>query len=328
MTSATLQDGFGRRIEYLRLSVTDRCDLRCSYCLPTRFRGFADPADWLTFDEVERVVGAFTRLGVSRVRLTGGEPLVRPWLPDLAARLARLPGLTDLSLSSNCTRMATLADDLYRAGIRRLNLSLDSLRADTFRQVTGGDLDKVLRGIAAAKRAGFSPIKVNTVVMRGVNDDELEAIIDFCAVHGFTLRLIETMPMGETGRLAHGQYLDLQEVRRRLAQRYELIPDVVPGGGPARYVRLGGTDIRIGFITPISQHFCETCNRVRLTVEGVLHLCLGQEHSVALRPLLRGGVSDDELEARLREAINTKPERHEFLERPTQTVRVMALTGG
>lgn len=328
MTSATLQDSFGRRIEYLRLSVTDRCDLRCNYCLPTRFRGFADPADWLTFDEVERVVGAFTRLGVSRVRLTGGEPLVRPGLPDLAARLARLPGLTDLSLSSNCTRMAALAEDLYRAGIRRLNLSLDSLRADVFRQITGGDLDKVLRGIAAGRRAGFSPIKVNTVVMRGVNDDELEAIIDFCAAHGFTLRLIETMPMGETGRLAHGQYLDLQEVRRRLAQRYELIPDVVPGGGPARYVRLGGTDIRIGFITPISQHFCETCNRVRLTVEGVLHLCLGQEHSVPLRPLLRRGVSDEELEARLREAINSKPERHEFVEQPTNTIRVMALTGG
>lgn len=328
MTNTRLQDGFGRRIEYLRLSVTDRCDLRCSYCLPARFHDFADPADWLTFEEIERVVGAFTRLGVSRVRLTGGEPLVRPGLPGLAARLARLPGLADLSLSSNCTRMHELAADLYRAGIRRLNVSLDSLRPETFRQVTGGDLEKVLRGIAAAKNAGFSPIKINTVVMRGVNDDELEAIIDYCAVQGFTLRLIETMPMGETGRAACNQYLDLQEVHRRLQQHYELIPDVMPGGGPARYVRLGGTDIRIGFITPISQHFCETCNRVRLTVEGVLHLCLGQEHSYPLRPLLRDGVTDAELEARLRQAIASKPERHEFRERPEQTVRIMALTGG
>jgi cyclic pyranopterin phosphate synthase len=328
MTEQVLEDRFGRRIDYLRVSVTDRCDLRCTYCLPAGFHGFANTADWLSFEEIDRLVGTFTRLGVSRVRLTGGEPLVRPGLPDLAARLARLPGLNDLSLSSNCTRMDVMAEALYRAGVRRLNVSLDSLRPETFRQITGGDLSRVLRGIAAARAAGLAPIKINTVVMRGVNDDEIEPIIDYCARNGFTLRLIETMPMGDTGRAAQGNYLDLQEVRRHLAQRYDLVPDVVPGGGPARYVRLGGTDIRIGFITPLSQHFCATCNRVRLTVEGVLHLCLGQEHSVPFRPLLRGGVSDEELESRLREAINNKPERHEFVEHPSRTVRVMALTGG
>jgi cyclic pyranopterin phosphate synthase len=224
--------------------------------------------------------------------------------------------------------MDAFAEPLYRAGVRRLNVSLDSLRPDTFRQITGGDLARVLRGIDAARAVGLAPIKINTVVMRDVNDDEIEAIIDYCARNGFTLRLIETMPMGDTGRAAHGRFLDLQEVRHRLAERYELIPDVVPGGGPARYVRLGVTDIRIGFITPLSQHFCATCNRVRLTVEGVLHLCLGQEHSVHLRPLLRGGVSDEELEAQLCEAIDTKPERHEFVEQPLKTDRVMALTGG
>lgn len=322
-------DAFGRRIEYLRLSVTDRCDLRCSYCLPKGFNDFEEPADWLTFDEIERVVAAFTALGVYRVRLTGGEPLVRRGIAELAGRLSALAGLADLSLSSNCTRMEKLARPLVQAGVRRLNVSLDSLRPDRFAAITGGGrLDKVLRGIEAAAEAGFAPIKVNTVALSGVNEDEIGDILAFCAERGFTLRLIETMPMGETGREATSRYLDLQTVRRQLEQHYDLIPDLMPGGGPARYYRLAGTETRIGFITPISQHFCDTCNRVRLTVDGSLYMCLGQEHRYELRPLLRAGATATDLVAHLRQAVTLKPQRHEFREKPGQVVRFMAMTGG
>jgi cyclic pyranopterin phosphate synthase len=324
-----LTDAFGRRIEYLRLSVTDRCDLRCSYCLPKGFNDFEEPADWLAFDEIERVVAAFTALGVYRVRLTGGEPLVRRGIAELAGRLSALAGLADLSLSSNCTRMEKLARPLVQAGVRRLNVSLDSLRPDRFAAITGGGrLDKVLRGIEAAAEAGFAPIKVNTVALSGVNEDEIGDILAFCAERGFTLRLIETMPMGETGREATSRYLDLQTVRRQLEQHYDLIPDLMPGGGPARYYRLAGTETRIGFITPISQHFCDTCNRVRLTVDGSLYMCLGQEHRYELRPLLRAGATATDLVAHLRQAVTLKPQRHEFREKPGQVVRFMAMTGG
>ena len=328
MSHPSLTDPFGRRIDYLRLSVTDRCDLRCGYCLPKGFKGFEEPEHWLTFAEVERVVAAFTALGVRRVRLTGGEPLMRRHLPELAARLSALPGLEDLSLSSNCTQMEALAEPLKRAGVRRLNVSLDSLRPEVFREITGGDLDRVLRGIAAAYEAGMNPIRVNAVVMRGVNDGEIEDLLDYCATRGFTLRLIETMPMGATGQTVASAFGDLGPIKQRLEQRFELIPDILPGGGPARYYRVGGTETRIGFITPISQHFCETCNRVRLTVDGTLYLCLGQDHSYPLRPLLREGIGDAELIEHLRRAIALKPERHEFRERPEQVVRFMSMTGG
>ncbi len=323
-----LVDRFGRVIEYVRVSVTDRCDLRCFYCLPQGFHDFEEPEQWLTFEEIERVVGAFTRLGVSRIRLTGGEPLVRRGLPDLAGRLSALPGLDDLSLSTNATQLARHARDLRAAGVSRINVSLDSLDAERFRKITHGSLEKVLGGLMAAKEAGFSPIKINMVAMKGLNEDEIDDMVAFCAEHGFTLRLIETMPMGDTGRRASDHYLDLQVVRRRLEARHELIPGVMPGGGPARYVKVAGTDLTIGFITPISQHFCESCNRVRLAVDGTLYMCLGQEHTFSLRPMLREGASDAELEQAIRDAIEIKPERHEFREQPAKLVRLMARTGG
>ena len=323
-----LQDPFGRRIEYVRLSVTDRCDLRCSYCMPKGFKGFQEPDEWLRFDEIERVIAAFARLGVRRVRLTGGEPLTRRDLPVLAERLARLPGIEDLSLSTNATRLAKQAHALREAGVSRLNVSLDTLHPERFKTLTGGRLDKVLAGLEAAKAAGFAPIKINMVVMRQVNEDEIEDMVEFCLEHGFTLRFIETMPVGDTGREASARYLDLQTVRARLAERYELLPGMMPGGGPARYVQIAGTDLRIGFITPISQHFCETCNRVRLAADGTLYLCLGQEDRFELRPLLRAGINDADLEAALRAAIARKPERHEFREKPEKVVRFMSMTGG
>ncbi|NIR97254.1 MAG: GTP 3',8-cyclase MoaA, partial [Gammaproteobacteria bacterium] len=255
--------------------------------------------------------------------------LVRKELPQLAARLRSLPGLDDLSLSTNAVRLAREARPLKDAGITRINVSLDSLRPECYREITGGGkLEKVLAGLAAARAAGFSPIKINMVVMTGVNDDEVESMVDFCVEQGFTLRLIETMPVGDTGRAASTHYADLREVERRLAERFDLIPSVMPGGGPARYVQVGGTDLRIGFITPISQHFCATCNRVRLAVDGTLYLCLGQDHRFEFRPLLRGGASDAELEDAIRHAIALKPERHEFREKPTHVVRFMSATGG
>jgi len=323
-----LIDPFGRSIEYVRLSVTDRCDLRCSYCIPKGFKGFEEPDHWLTFDEIERVIGIFGKLGVKRIRLTGGEPLVRKDMPILSARLAALPGIEDLSLSTNATRLDKHAAELKAAGVSRINVSLDTLRPERFKEITQGKLDKVMAGLMAAKQAGLNPIKINMVVMAGVNDDEVEDMVEFCLEHGFTLRFIETMPMGDTGRLASTHYVDLQTVKQRLAERFELLPGVMPGGGPARYVQVAGTDLKIGFITPISQHFCETCNRVRLSADGTLYLCLGQNDNVELRPLLRAGISDAGLEQAIIDAIAIKPERHEFNERPEQVVRFMSLTGG
>jgi len=323
-----LIDPFGRTIEYLRLSVTDRCDLRCFYCMPKGFHDFEEPEHWLSFDEIERVVRAFAQLGTRRVRITGGEPLVRKDLPELAARLHKLPGIEDLSLSTNGVQLARHAQALHDGGVRRLNVSLDTVNPERFREITGGKLEKVLDGLKAAKQAGFAPIKINMVVMKGVNEDDVEAMVDFCVAHDFTLRFIETMPMGDTGRDAADHFVDLREIRTRLERRFELIPGVMPGGGPARYVQMAGTELRIGFITPLSQHFCETCNRVRLSVDGTLYLCLGQDHKFELRPLLRAGISDTELQDAIRQAIALKPERHEFREKPEQVVRFMSMTGG
>ncbi len=324
-----LVDPWQRRIEYVRLSVTDRCDLRCRYCLPQGFQDFEEPDHWLSFDEIERVMRAFTELGVRRIRLTGGEPLSRGRLPELAQRLTCLPGLEDLSLSTNATRLRKYAVALKAAGVKRLNVSLDSLNPQRFAEITGGgELHKVLDGLAAAKEAGFAPIKINMVVMKGVNDDEVEAIVDYCIEQDFTLRFIETMPVGDTGRSASEQYLDLREVRQRLERKYALLPATMAGGGPARYVRVAGTDLRIGFITPISQHFCETCNRVRLTVDGTIYTCLGQDDKLELRPLLRAGADQEQLRAAIREAIARKPERHEFTTQPEKVIRFMSYTGG
>ena len=326
--STRLTDPFGRSVEYIRLSVTDRCDLRCFYCLPGDYRDFSEPEEWLSFEEIERLIGAFVASGVRRVRITGGEPLVRKNLPLLAGNLARIPGLLDLSLSTNAVSLGRQAEKLKSAGISRINVSLDTLRADRFKDITRGNLNKVIDGLMAAKRAGFSPIKINMVIMKGINDDEVEDMIEFCIEHDFTLRFIETMPMGDTGRNAASYFLSLQDVKNRLAERYELIPGVMPGGGPARYVQVAGSQLRIGFITPISQHFCETCNRVRLAVDGTLYLCLGQEHKFEFRPLLRDGISDAELLDAVQYAITLKPERHEFNDKPQQVVRFMAKTGG
>ncbi|MGQ5525490.1 GTP 3',8-cyclase MoaA [Chitinimonas sp. PSY-7] len=323
-----LIDRYGRRIDYLRLSVTDRCDLRCTYCMPKGFNGFEEPEHWLSFDEIERVVAAFARLGVGRVRLTGGEPLLRRDLPVLAARLSRLPGMADLSLSTNATQLGRHAGALKQAGVNRLNISLDSLQSERIATIAGRDvLSDVLAGLAAAQAEGFQPIKLNMVVQPGVNDDEIEAMVRFSMEHRFILRLIETMPIGTTGQ--QSGFLDLQQVLKSLSRQFDLVPSATElGGGPARYWQSRDGEFTLGAITPISQHFCATCNRVRLSVDGTLYLCLGQNDKLALRPLLRSGASDEELEQAIRDAISLKPERHEFREQPSKVIRFMSATGG
>ncbi len=322
-----LLDGFGRRVDYLRLSVTDRCDLRCSYCMPEGFKGYEEPGHWLSFDEIERLLGVFARVGLRRVRLTGGEPLLRKNLPDLARRLAALPGIDDLSLSTNGTQLAKFAAPLRQAGVTRLNVSLDSLERERFQSICRRDaLPQVIDGLEVARSEGFRSIKINMVALAGTTDAEIDAMVAYCMERRFVLRLIETMPMGETGRSAG--FLDLRPVRERLRERFGLIDGVVPGGGPARYLVAPDGSFQIGFITPISQHFCETCNRVRLSVDGSLHLCLGQNDSVDFRMPLRSGCTDAGLEEMLRAALHAKPWRHEFCERPQQIIRVMSSTGG
>lgn len=321
-----LVDRFGRRIEYLRLSVTDRCDLRCAYCIPEGFKGFEEPEHWLSFDEIERLMGLFAGLGLKRLRLTGGEPLLRRNIVELSRRLAGIHGIEDLSISTNATQLADMATDLKAAGVTRLNVSLDSLRPEGVEKINGRPvLDKILAGLNAGRDAGFKPIKVNMVAMRE-NADEIDDIVAYCMDKGFVLRLIEVMPMGDTARKMG--YVDLQPVKAQLKERFGLVDTVMPGGGPARYLGTPDGRFTVGFITPISQHFCETCNRVRLTVDGILHLCLGQEERMDFRGLMRGGATDKEITEAIRLAIDLKPERHEFVEAPQKLVRFMSMTGG
>jgi cyclic pyranopterin phosphate synthase len=326
--ASRLLDRFGRELNYLRVSVTDKCDLRCSYCMPKGFHGFEEPDNWLTFAEIERVVAAFGRLGVARVRLTGGEPLLRRNLAQLVERFASHKEIRDISLSTNATQLHKHAQALYQAGVRRINVSLDSLDKACMANITGRDsFASIMTGLQAGKEAGFKPIKLNMVVMGGVNEHEVPRMAEFCFKEGFILRLIEAMPMGSTGQ--NSQYRDIGPIREQLVRQLDLIPAAEElGGGPARYWTSRDGQATIGFISPISQHFCATCNRVRLAVDGTLYMCLGQEEKFELRPLLRAGISDAELEHAIQLAIELKPERHEFSTQPHKIIRFMSQTGG
>ena len=325
---AELIDPFGRRVEYLRLSVTDRCDFRCFYCIPKGFKDFTESDKLLRLEEVVRLIRVFSELGVDKVRLTGGEPLVRRDIVEMVSRIGALPGITDLSMSTNASQLAKHAVALKEAGIGRINVSLDTLKPDLFKEITQGDLGQVIKGLMAARDADLHPIKINMVVMKDRNLAEVGDMVDFCLQNRFTLRFIETMPVGVSGQKARDSYVSLDEVRRILEQRFEFEPSRMKGAGPAKYLRVKGQRLKIGFITPMSQHFCESCNRVRLSSEGTLYLCLGQQDKLELRPLLRQGATDDELVAAILEAIARKPEKHEFNTRPEQVVRVMSMTGG
>ena len=316
---AELIDPFNRKIEYLRVSVTDKCNYRCGYCMPPEgVHPEGRHTEYLDADEIERIVRAFAELGVKKIRLTGGEPLIRKDLPEIVRRIGRINGIIDLALSTNAHHLARHAQQLAADGLKRINVSLDSLKPERFAAITrGGDLNKVLAGIEAAQKAGLNPVKINMVVMKGTNDDEIEAMVDFAREQGVQVRFIETMPIGSAGIRIMDQHYPMDKILARVREHVgdELIPLTNRShDGPARNFRLGASDTTLGVISAVSQHFCETCNRVRLTARGVLALCLGQEDSVNLRDPLRDGISDEALKQRIIEAIAQKPERHFFNE--------------
>ncbi len=327
-------DPFGRPISYLRVSVTDRCDLRCVYCMAENM-SFLPKKDLLSLEELDRVCSAFVELGVRKLRVTGGEPLVRRNIMELFTSLGRhltTGALDELTLTTNGTQLPAYAEPLAAAGVKRINISLDSLDPGRFKTITRwGSHTQVMDGIRAAKAAGLK-VKINIVAMRDVNEDEFDAFVAWCGQEGFDLVFIETMPMGEIDGDRTEQYLPLSLVRARLARRWTLDPIADTTGGPARYTRCRETGGRVGFITPMTHNFCETCNRVRLTCTGTLYMCLGQDDAADLRAPLRASESNSLLMRAIREAIGRKPKGHDFIidrhhQRPA-VARHMNVTGG
>lgn len=332
MTSSTqLIDRFGRKVDYIRLSITDRCDFRCVYCMGEDME-FLPREDILTLEECERLVRTFVGLGVSKVRITGGEPLVRRNAIELFQDIGRLPGLRELVLTTNGSQLPQHADALRAAGVKRVNISLDSLNADTFRRITRvGDLNKVLQGIAAAAAAGFDNVKLNTVLMRGVNDHEAEQLVQFAIDGDMDIAFIEEMPLGSVDHQRQTTWISNDETLTRLQQQFNLVSSAETTGGPAKYWRILGTQTKVGFISPHSHNFCESCNRVRITCKGELFLCLGQDDKVDLMPLLRNFPADDEpLRQAILASMQVKPQGHDFDLRRAEpaVVRFMSVTGG
>jgi cyclic pyranopterin phosphate synthase len=331
---SAMVDSFGRHITYLRVSVTDRCDFRCVYCMAENMT-FLPKAGLLTLEELDRLCSAFIAKGVRKLRLTGGEPLVRKnilWLFEALSRHIESGALEELTLTTNGSQLAKYADELARFRVRRINVSVDTLDPKKFQQITRwGDLAKVLDGIKAARKAGLH-VKINMVALKDANEDEIESMLRWCHGEGMDLTLIETMPLGEIDADRTGQYLPLSVVRARLMDRFTLEDIPYRTGGPARYVRVRETGGRLGFITPLTHNFCESCNRVRVTCTGTLYMCLGQEDAADLRAPLRASRSNELLSAAIDEAIGRKPKGHDFvIDRRAQkpaVARHMSLTGG
>jgi cyclic pyranopterin phosphate synthase len=328
----TLHDSFARKVDYLRLSVTDRCDFRCVYCMAEEMT-FLPRQQILSLEELEQVAASFVALGTRKIRLTGGEPLVRSGIVGLCERIAALPGLQELCMTTNGSQLGKLAQPLFDAGVKRLNISLDSLDAARFRELTRtGDLAKVIEGIDAANAAGFRHTKLNCVVMQGRNDDEIVDLVAFAIDRGLDISFIEEMPLGAISEHSRAEaFYSSDQVRARIAERYELLPSADSTHGPSRYWRTPeAPSTRIGFISPHSHNFCATCNRVRLTVEGRLLLCLGNEHSADLKSVLRDHPGDPErLQDAIVQAMQLKPWSHTFsLDDDVQVVRFMNMTGG
>jgi cyclic pyranopterin phosphate synthase len=331
---APMIDPFGRAISYLRVSVTDRCDFRCVYCMAENMT-FLPKADLLSLEELDRLCSAFVAKGVRKLRLTGGEPLVRRGIMTLFQSLSRhlaAGALDELTLTTNGSQLPKYAAELAACGVKRINVSLDTLDADKFRAITRwGELDKVLAGIDAAQAAGLH-VKINAVALKGVNEDEIPSLIEWAHGRGMDLTVIEVMPLGDVGEQRLDQYLPLSMVRARLAERFTLDEIDHRTGGPARYVRIEETGGRLGFITPLTHNFCESCNRVRLTCTGTLYMCLGQEDAADLRTPLRASEGNDLLYAAVDAAITRKPKGHDFVidrrhKRPA-LARHMSVTGG
>ncbi|MGE6741905.1 GTP 3',8-cyclase MoaA [Allorhizobium pseudoryzae] len=326
-------DPFGRAVTYLRVSVTDRCDFRCTYCMAENMT-FLPKKDLLTLEELDRLCSAFIAKGVRKLRLTGGEPLVRKNIMFLVRALGRhieAGRLEELTLTTNGSQLARYADELYACGVRRINVSLDTLNADKFQAITRwGNFDKVMEGIEAAQKAGLK-IKLNAVALKGFNDHEIPEMLRFAHGRGMDLTVIETMPMGEIDEDRTDQYMPLSELRQNLEQQFTLTEIPYKTGGPARYVEVKETGGRLGFITPMTHNFCESCNRVRLTCTGTLYMCLGQNDAADLRTALRASPDDGYLSAAIDEAITRKPKGHDFIidrnNRPA-VARHMSVTGG
>ena len=328
-----LIDGFGRTVTYLRVSVTDRCDLRCVYCMAEHMT-FLPKAEVLSLEELDRIASAFVSLGVRKLRLTGGEPLMRKGFMELVLGLSRhlkTGALDELTLTTNGTRLAEFAPDLARHGVRRVNVSMDTLKPDLFRKLTrGGDIAKVIAGIEAAQAAGIA-VKVNAVALADSNAAELPDLIAWAHARGADMTLIEAMPMGEVDVDRTDEFLSLKEVRRELESFWTLTDSSHATGGPARYVTVEETGGRLGFITPLSHNFCEACNRVRLTCTGTLHTCLGREDASDLRAVIRAGANDAELIDAIRLAVDAKPQGHDFQiarNAAPSVSRHMSTTGG
>ena len=327
----SLVDKFGRTVDYDRLSVTDRCDFRCVYCM-TEDMTFLPRKQILSLEEIYEIALAFTELGVKKIRLTGGEPMVRSDVMSLIGKLGSLPGLEELLLTTNGAQLDKYALPLKEAGLSRINISIDSLDAERFRRISRvGKLEKVLAGIDAAREAGFDRIKLNSVIMRGYNEDEVIPLTDYALSRDIDIAFIEEMPLGEASDHSREETTCSNEwVRGQIEQKYRLINSTAKTAGPSRYVQVVGKKSRIGFISPVSHNFCEDCNRVRVTVEGRLLLCLGNEHSVDLREVLRDGASThDDLKEAIIKSMDLKPERHYFYDKEhAQPVRLMNMTGG
>jgi cyclic pyranopterin phosphate synthase len=329
-----MQDTFGRSITYLRVSVTDRCDFRCFYCMPESM-DFLPRADLLSFEELDQVCTRFVERGVTKLRLTGGEPLVRRGILDFIKHFSRhleTGALKELTLTTNGSQLAKHALDLKACGIERINVSLDTLDAAKFSEITRrGRIEDVLAGLDAAQKAGLK-VKINTVALKQFNESELSAMVKWCGERGFDLTLIETMPLGDIGGDRTDHYLNLDAVRTELSHDWTLTPSTHNTNGPSRYVDVKKTGQRIGFITPLSEHFCDSCNRMRLTCTGTLYMCLGQDSSVDLRGALRGDASLNSLNAAMDQALTLKPKGHEFVIAPGQggptLKRHMSVTGG
>ena len=322
-----LSDSFQRPIDYLRISVTDRCNLRCVYCMPAEGIDLLAHEDVLSYEEIYRVATAAAELGIKKVRITGGEPLVRIGLSSLIEMLAQIDAIDDIALTTNGILLARYADELKAAGLRRVNISLDTLKPDKFRLITrGGDLDDVLEGIEAASIAGLNPIKINVVVMAGSNDDELTDFACKTADDGWHVRFIEHMPFNS--EMASSSFVSVNEVRERLASLGELEPCTFKGNGPAKYYRLPQAKGTIGFITPVSEHFCFHCNRLRLTADGRLRPCLLSEQEIDLRQPLRQGISAEELKKLIKRAVDSKPQKHKLAEGLVPRNRPFSQVGG
>ncbi len=330
-THPILVDQFGRTVDYIRLSITDRCDFRCVYCMSEDMT-FLSRNEVLSLEECARLVKVFVGLGVSKVRITGGEPLVRKNALWLFEAVGQLQGLKELVLTTNGSQLEKQANDLRRAGVKRINISLDSLDAARFKKITRtGELQKVLAGIQAAKKAGFDNIKLNTVLMRGFNDDETVSLVDFAIAQEIDISFIEEMPLGEVNHTRDSTFVSNDDTLNLLKSKHSLIESTHHTGGPARYWRVTNSKTKIGFISPHSHNFCENCNRVRITCKGELYLCLGQEDKIELMPLLRNHPNDDEpLITAILNSMQIKPKGHDFdLRRAAPAVvRFMSHTGG